>query len=239
LAGDWAEEATEGNGYEDDASSPSSGEQADIDQQLRDESQIPGKTSPEPSNNPLHWRFPNHLDSEWLALEVYAEDDDEIDSNEGDLGEEDSDPGEDKQLTFAKARSARDRSSVDSKLLDQIRNISVRSTPVTESRSLPPHSSSDQDQVHLNSVESFVSRSPFGAITSSLSLMEMLMRLASLQEFQQASHLAIPDHILTFFLEETSSTGLRGEERWKARNEAKRRVGFDPYTDTPTKIEKN
>jgi len=81
----------------------------------------------------------------------------------------------------------------------------------------------------------FMARSPFGAVTSSLSLMEMLIRLTSLQEFQQAAHLSIPDHILTFFLEETSTTGLQGEARWKARNEAKRRVGFDPYTDTPTK----
>lgn len=83
--------------------------------------------------------------------------------------------------------------------------------------------------------ESFVARSPFGAIVSSLSLMEILIRLASMQEFQQTSHLAIPDHILTFFLEETSTTGLHGEKRWKIRSDTKRRVGFDPYTDTPVK----
>lgn len=80
----------------------------------------------------------------------------------------------------------------------------------------------------------FMARSPFGSIRSTLSLLEMLVRLTSLQEFQQAAHLSIPDYILSFFLEETSTTGLKGEERWKAKNEAKRRVGFDPYTDTPT-----
>ena len=60
----------------------------------------------------------------------------------------------------------------------------------------------------------------------------MLIRLTSLQEFQQTPHLAIPDHILMFFLEETSTTGLQGEAHWRMRSEAKRRMGFDPYTDT-------
>ena len=92
-------------------------------------------------------------------------------------------------------------------------------------------SASDQ----LASERALVARSPFGAITTSLSLMEMLIRLTSLQEFQQDSHLSIPDHILTFFLEETSTTGLTGVEKWSVRNEAKRRVGFDPYADTPTR----
>lgn len=73
--------------------------------------------------------------------------------------------------------------------------------------------------------------SPLGSIVSSLSLLEMLIRLASLQEFQQTSHLAIRDHVLTFFLEETSSTGLVGDSQSKARAETRNKVGFDPYTD--------
>ena len=67
------------------------------------------------------------------------------------------------------------------------------------------------------------------------SLLEMLIRLTSLQQSQQTSHLAIPDYILSFFLEETSTTGFKGEQRWRVRGETKKRVGFDPYTDTPTK----
>lgn len=77
-------------------------------------------------------------------------------------------------------------------------------------------------------------RSPFGAIRTSLSLLEMLLRLTSLQEFEQSTHLAIPDHVLKFYLDESASeSGLRGKERWAARAEVARKVGFDPYVDGP------
>jgi hypothetical protein len=79
--------------------------------------------------------------------------------------------------------------------------------------------------------------SPFGPIRSSLSLLEMLIRLTALQQFQQASHLSIPDELLTFFLEESSTTGAGGdgEERQRTRREARRKVGFDPYDESPVK----
>ncbi|CAK7225943.1 Ran-specific GTPase-activating protein 30 [Sporothrix bragantina] len=83
------------------------------------------------------------------------------------------------------------------------------------------------------------SQSPFGPVVTSLSLLEMLIRLTSLQQFQQTSHLSIPDHILTFFLEETSASGLKGEERWKAKRAAEQKMGFDPFTDTPSKTKKS
>jgi hypothetical protein len=76
---------------------------------------------------------------------------------------------------------------------------------------------------------------PFSTITTSLSLIEMLVRLAGLQEFQQTSHLSIPDHVLTFFLEESSTTGLVGEARRAQREAAEARVGFDPYVDSTPK----
>lgn len=79
-----------------------------------------------------------------------------------------------------------------------------------------------------------IERSPFGAIRTSLSLLEMLLRLTSLQEFEQTTHLAIPDHVLKFYLDESASeSGLHGKERWAARAEAARKMGFDPYTDAP------
>ncbi|KAK8037898.1 hypothetical protein PG994_014665 [Apiospora phragmitis] len=79
-----------------------------------------------------------------------------------------------------------------------------------------------------------IERSPFGAIRTSLSLLEMLLRLTSLQEFEQTTHLAIPDHVLKFYLDESASeSGLHGKERWAARAEAARKMGFDPYTDSP------
>ncbi|KAK1774484.1 RanGTP-binding protein-domain-containing protein [Copromyces sp. CBS 386.78] len=194
--------------------------------------------------------LPSHLDPEWLALEVFVESEDESD---------DDDEGDDKSsIRSSKSATPRDK-VVDSKLIDQIRNVSLQPypntppnqrkyvpSPLSSTSSLPTGGANGKQlfqtptqvqgaQKEPNSMDSFVARSPFGAITSSLSLMEMLIRLCSLQEFQQTSHLSIPDHILTFFLEETSTTGLRGEAKWDVRHEAKMRMGFDPYTDTPTK----
>lgn len=213
------------------SSSIASDDQDEIDRQLRDETVSPGSDA-EADQNPLRLHLPHHLDPEWMALEVYADDDeDEWSDAEEDAEDYDSDE-HNKSITNLKAKTIQ-RPSLDSKLLEQIKNISIGDSP--NSRHVPGSPSRQLQQGRMNNQESFVARSPFGAINSSLSLMEMLIRLTSLQGYQQAAHLSMPDHYLTFFLEETSTTGLKGEDRWKARHEAKRRVGFDPYTDTPTK----
>ncbi|KAK5103299.1 Ran-specific GTPase-activating protein 30 [Lithohypha guttulata] len=74
-------------------------------------------------------------------------------------------------------------------------------------------------------------------IKTSLSLLELLLRLTSLQQFQQQSHLSIPDELLNFFLEESASTGAGGNEqhRQAIRADARRRVGWDPYDESPVK----
>ena len=72
---------------------------------------------------------------------------------------------------------------------------------------------------------------------TSLSLLELLLRLTSLQQFQQQSHLSITDELLTFFLEESASTGAGGDERYRQqlRQDARRRVGWDVYDESPVK----
>lgn len=82
-----------------------------------------------------------------------------------------------------------------------------------------------------------VSNPIFNQIRTSLSLLEMLLRLTSLQQFQQQSHLSISDELLNFFLEESSSTGAGGDEqhRQHLRSEARRKVGWDPYDESPVK----
>ncbi|KAL7757926.1 hypothetical protein ACKLNR_012453 [Fusarium oxysporum f. sp. zingiberi] len=221
-------------GLEDDDKSETSisasdeDDQAEVDRQLleglgrpvlEDSNVVPA------SDHFFKWKFPSHLDPEWMALEVYEEDD------EDDVGEDDdTDSVGSTRLELPECMTSnpgtpRDRRSLDSNVVDQIKRLSLNS----------PDKLGSLQAVTAAETENFVARSPFGAITTSLSLMEMLIRLASLQEFQQTSHLSIPDHILTFFLEETSTTGLIGETQWRARSEAKRRMGFDPYTDAPTK----
>lgn len=230
-----------------EASDTDDGDQSDIDRQLFEENKVLDTPQEDAASiqDKRKWEFPQHVDQEWFALEVFVEDeeDDFDDENDDDDSEDrrseaaEGDGTPSKQLAVMKVRLAHGRSSsVDINLLEQIRNISIRS-PMRASPQIYKSQQGDMDKATsiTDSPESFVARSPFGAITSSLSLMEMLIRLTSLQEFQQTSHLAIPDYILTFFLEETSTTGLQGEQRWKTRNEAKKRVGFDPYTDTPTR----
>lgn len=171
------------------------------------------------------WGLPAHLDPEWIAFEVFEEDDSA--SSDPD---EDSDSDQQIQPTSRKGKPP-----LDPEVIGQIQRLSAMSL----SHGLPqetvtrPSSSEGVGDQQVSNQESIVARSPFGAITSSLSLLEMLIRLSGLQEFQQACHLSIPDHILTFFLEETSTTGLVGKERWDARDGAKRSLGFDPYTDSP------
>ncbi|GKT99893.1 hypothetical protein FLAG1_01845 [Fusarium langsethiae] len=208
------------------------GDQANIDKQLLGEFVRPAAEDPNtaipPSKDYSKWKFPAHVDPEWMALEVYEEQDDDDDPDE----EDDNDSLDSARLDHPRVISKsstpyRGRRSLDSRVVDQIKRLSLSSPEKMNSLQAVVSSPAE--------TEDFVARSPFGAITTSLSLMEMLIRLASLQEFQQTSHLSIPDHILTFFLEETSTTGLVGETQWRARSEAKRRMGFDPYTDAPTR----
>jgi len=233
----WFEEAT-ASGHGSRSSTPSFDDQREIDHQLREETEPPEASEEAQSSPPKVGNLPPHLDPEWLALEVYADDNDESDSETED--EEDPDVktiyGPPKKQLLADSPSAqRQRSSVDSNLVAQIRNLSVQtpsSSPARDHEVTPRVSSSDSEE---DADETADSSAKSLNITSSLSLLEMIIRLASLQEFQQISYLAAPDYILNFFLEETSTTGLKGEARWQMRNKTKRHVGFDPYTDTPTK----
>lgn len=245
---DWFDEPQEEE--EDESQSDTADEsresddQDDVDRQLWEETEHSAE-SPGSRDEPQLTGLPSHLDPEWLALEVYVEDDEEDEEEE----EEDEDDAQDNGL---QGRAGSDGQgpqgsltydpqatlSADSKLVDRIRRISMRTQPSLEgsldkrSANLSKRRARQQEIQQTQTGGAFITRSPFGAITSSLSLLEMLIRLTSLQEFQQTSHLAIPDHMLTFFLEETSTTGLQGEAHWRMRSEAKRRMGFDPYTDT-------
>ncbi|ROT43318.1 Ran-binding-domain-containing protein [Sodiomyces alkalinus F11] len=233
-------------------------EQREINWQLQQdclEAGVSGVTDvPRTPSESGSWGLPSDLDPEWIALEVFEED--EISEDGEDVADGDRDfpevlegipdrsgaeqevvGGTTEQPPAANDRISTVRVSVDTTLTQRIKNISLlQSSPVNSIHKAESHArasvSHSMEKTHATVA---VARSPFGAVTTSLSLLEMLIRLTSLQEFQQASHLTIHDHVLNFFLEETSTTGLRGEERWKARKEAKRRVGFDPYADSPTK----
>jgi hypothetical protein len=206
---------------------PEPDEQDEVNQQLWKETE--GTPIGQKELQATH--LPPHLDSEWLAFEVYFDDThgkEENDSSEEDDGS-DSDETAKRALTDV-PRTPTGTSPTDCQIMAQMRHLSLREA--TPAQDLAKHST-ELEKHQEDAGESYTMRSPFGSIASSLSLLEMLIRLTSLPECQQTSHLAIPDHILTFFLEETSTTGLQGEARWRLREQTKRRMGFDPYTDTP------
>ncbi|TRX90834.1 hypothetical protein FHL15_008238 [Xylaria flabelliformis] len=201
-------------------------------------------------------RIPQDLDPEWIALEVF--DIDESDTNSNSDSDSDS-TGDEKEPTPDEEDipGAPDscpprhtiRPSVDRNLITQLNRMNIASssrsspnnrptTPVTQ-----PSNSNEDGNPSLSlkprltemTPTKLIERSPFGAIKTSLSLLEMLLRLTSLQEFEQTTHLAIPDHVLRFYLDESvSSSGLHGKDRWAASAEAERKVGFDPYADPST-----
>lgn len=198
--------------------------QAQINAQiLRDSTPQPQTEEKEttPRQDPdAHWRLPPDLDPEWIAFEVYTE---EAPSDDEDEGEDTSTPD---PLTTPRPRQA----SLDPDLTTGLSSLNLQpsSTPNSNNQLLPPQPSS----LHHSP-----SATPQTTIRTSLSLLEMLIRLTALQQFRQSSHLTIEDELLNFFLEDSATTGAgsNAEYRQRVRRDARRRVGFDPYDESPIK----
>ncbi|KAI9834051.1 MAG: hypothetical protein M1819_003336 [Sarea resinae] len=207
--------------------------QSELDAQLfREEraSSVPTSEPPQASAPPRDpWHLPKDLDREWMAFEVYMEPEPE----ESDV-EDDTDSMSSPSLPSRQSREPAAGSSL-------VSALSV--LHLNKPHSQPETSSPGNQSYHASPRHASSSRSPLQAaapsprIATSLSLLESLIRLTSLQQFQQASHLAINDELLNFFLEESSTTGAGsdGDARRRARHEARRRVGFDPYDESPIK----
>ncbi|KAK5131222.1 hypothetical protein LTR08_001191 [Meristemomyces frigidus] len=156
------------------------------------------------------WRLPADLDPEWMALEVFAEESDpdsDFDDNDTHSAQPSTSPGT--------ASSSEPLGSAMSKL-------NLRPSPAhpngTATPSHPPGPA-------------------YPSIKTSLSLLEMLLKLTALQQFRQDSHLAIEDELLNFFLEDSATAGEGRDkaQRQRTRHDALKRVGFDPYDESPVK----
>lgn len=194
-----------------------------IDQQLRRESSVQlvdDGVNESTARASEDWRFPPNLDPEWLALEVYTEEEEELSS------EEEQDVNDDSAYVSHRPSSSGEGARYGS-LVAGFADLKM------DPKSSPPTSPSPRQFTSSISPKP----SPFGTVRSSLSLLEMLIRLTALQQFQQAPHLSIPDELLTFFLEESSTTGAGGDadERRRTRRDVRRKVGFDPYDESPVK----
>ncbi|KAI1813848.1 Ran-binding-domain-containing protein [Poronia punctata] len=235
--------------------------QEDIDLQIRQEmgqsepedqnclALMPSSKSPLSDASTHGWKLPQDLDPEWIALEVFDFDQQETDTGSDSESESELDDEEESVLPAGYSPDTDHRPkhtarpSIDQNLITQLNRMSITSSRPTSSGSqansgtnnnnnranTPPPTSPTSPK---SSPATLISRSPFSAIKTSLSLLEMLLRLTSLQEFKQTTHLAMPDDLLRFYLDESASTtGLRGKERWAAAAKAERKVGFDPYAD--------
>lgn len=213
---DGVEEEEEPTEHEE----PEDEEQAQLDAQLNGAG---GPTSA--SFNSLHedfipeeWRLPPGLDPEWIAFEVYNEDSSSDSESEAEITQAPTTDSPVERMAKLSIKDDRHNSSLSPSPSPSTRkNLSRRPPAAPETTT--------------------VSNPLFENIRTSLSLLETLLRLTSLQQFQQQSHLSISDELLNFFLEESSSTGAGGDEqhRQRLRSEARRRVGWDPYDESPVK----
>ncbi|KAA8915071.1 RanGTP-binding protein-domain-containing protein [Sphaerosporella brunnea] len=70
------------------------------------------------------------------------------------------------------------------------------------------------------------------AVRSGLSILECLLRLTILQNFQQAQHTTVHDELLNLFLSDALWGGSK-EERRVEREQTTNKIGFDPFEATP------
>ncbi|KAI1458126.1 Ran-binding-domain-containing protein [Annulohypoxylon moriforme] len=182
--------------------------QDDINDQLQLQLQLESENN-RPTKSPSPFKFPQDLDPEWVALEVFdisdestnATDDEDEPTPEEENQDQDTQPKIEAPPNSPHPRRIKhgSRPSVDSNLVSQLSRMSLASSRPSSRNSgalVPDAGTSDED---------LLERSPFGAIQTSLSLLEMLLRLTSLQEFEQTTHLSIPDHVLRFYLDESTS----------------------------------
>lgn len=201
---------------EESEDEPEDEEQAQLDAQLNgnEHSTNESFSSLHQDSIPEEWRLPSGLDPEWIAFEVF---------NEDETSDTDSDTEAGDSLTA--------ETSIDPTL---IANLSIEEKGHS---SLSSPSSPRGKQPTQSAAATTVSNPLFNNVRTSLSQLETLLRLTSLQQFQQQSHLSISDELLNFFLEESSTTGAGGDEqhRQRLRSDARRRVGWDPYNESPVK----
>lgn len=230
----WPEE--DSRVYSQEPGHGNEADESDIQAQLSRESrassvEVPADEPPEP---PDPWRLPLDLDPEWIAFEVYTE--------RGESDDEDDVPLSEQEEPERRPSARRSREpSLDPQLTNGLASLHLNpAVPSVPSPGGGPASNASSQQLIRHPTASHSASGIFsrgGPIRTSLSLLEMLIRLTALQQFQQASHLSIPDELLNFFLSESSTTGAGGdgEERRRKRWEARRKVGFDPYDESPVK----
>ena len=217
---DYFDDSMVQNGAVDEGG-PAADEQSEINAQIQRESapNTPLRDARETPTSNMAWRLPADLDPEWIAFEVFTE-------------EPDSESDAEEAAQYSRP-STSGHASLDPALNGALSKLTLKtpspsSSPAANGQLLPPQ---------LSSLQTSPNKRPYPPIKTSLSLLEMLTKLAALQQFRQESHLAIEDELLNFFLEDSATAGAGPDKdyRQRLRHDAVRRVGFDPYDESPIK----
>ncbi|KAK6537301.1 hypothetical protein TWF694_011493 [Orbilia ellipsospora] len=173
-----------------------------------------------PETNSKKWEFPEHLDKEWLAFELWQEPIDEDD---------DEDEDEDESVTSDGKNQNQTASYSIASLIPGFSNMlrGKQQTPPVKSTSTAV--SIRKPNVLMEQPSSGIQRGISGLTNTkleSLSLLECLLRLTGLQNYQQTSHLFVHDELLNLFLSDAYSDE---KGRRKERAAAKKKIGFDPF----------
>lgn len=158
---------------------------------------------------PEEYELPRNLDPEWLAFEIFTESNDEAGAEENSSSEYDSEEDVSEQNA---------------------------STPPTQHpcvRSVVATSSQGGSDIGLGYT---APSRPYNSqnVRSNLSVLECLLRLTALQNYQQTSHLTVHDELLNLFLSDHTLSGSR-ENRQLERDNARGRIGFDPFSSPEDK----
>jgi hypothetical protein len=154
--------------------------------------------------------LPKHLDPEWLAFEIFMDQ-----------------PDDDSSATVSPVSSTASSRS---------------SSPVPDASPPPTGLSADDTRllsISLRELEMSTSArltsavaARRAAVRSDLSVLECLLRLTILQNYQQAQHTSVHDELLNLFLSDSSWSGSK-EQRRVEREQARNKLGFDPFEATP------
>lgn len=182
-----------------------------------------GSTSIHHEPHAKKWEFPEHLDKEWLAFELWQE---PTDGDEDD--EDDEEEDEESEASDGKAPHEETNYSIASlipgfsSLLRENQTTPPPKQPSTAVSIRKPNAVAEKPSTSYQRGISGLSDPSL----SSLSLLECLLRLTGLQNYQQTSHLFVHDELLNLFLSDSYSDE---KSRRRERATAKKKIGFDPF----------
>lgn len=145
------------------------------------------ETSDSNATPPHCSQFPSYLDPEWIALEMYSAD-------ASDESQCDQSDAESTQASSSESEQDTNHEAVKDGVVSRLGSLSLGQERPQRSEDRSPL------QHTATSISRGVPNNVFSLVTTSLSLLELVIRLTVLQETQQKSHLSVPDHVLTSFL---------------------------------------